>query len=180
MVNCADFLREYSNYRDGLVDTTSRAAIETHLSICSDCARYDRVVSAGVVQLRALPQVEPSSDFLPRLQHSIYHLQDERAWWARRDTSATSVGFVILLVFLIGTAAWIPTIGQSVPVVELPPVAAAAPPEVEQIHTLFREGPLLETVQPIAPLSFRRTNTVFFRYTRLGGSAYQTVAAPPR
>lgn len=179
MVNCADFLREYSEYRDGLVDPTRRAVLEAHLSVCASCARYDRVISTGVGQLRSLPPVEPSSDFLPRLQHRIYHIQDEASWWARPDTSGTSVGFVLLLALLIGVAAWIPAIGRPVPVVELPPVAAVAPPQEGEVHSLFREGPLLEST-PVHQLSYGRPNTLFFRYTRLGGGQYQTAAVSPR
>ena len=43
MVDCARFLDEYSDYRDGLLPTEVLAEFEGHLGSCASCARYDRV-----------------------------------------------------------------------------------------------------------------------------------------
>jgi anti-sigma factor RsiW len=144
MVNCSDFLRDYSSYRDGLLGAERRAAFEAHVSECPSCDRYDRVVGDGVGQLQALRTVEPSHDFMPRLQHRLYHLEEERTWWSRRDASGASAGFVLLLAIAIGVTAWLPVTPKPKElVVELPPVAAAPPQRTEPVHALFRSGPYL-------------------------------------
>ncbi|MEX2571629.1 MAG: zf-HC2 domain-containing protein [Gemmatimonadota bacterium] len=181
MVNCSDFLRDYSDFRDGLIDTAGHAAMEAHIAACSRCQRYDRVLAAGIGELRSMPQVSPSYDFLPRLQHRLYHLEEETSWRSRADTSATSPVFVLLLASLIGAAAWLPiATSESTPTVQLEPVVASAPLTSDVVHTLFRAGPLLTREQEPS-LSADGMNTVFFRYTPLGSRAsYQTVTLRPR
>ncbi|MEX2584149.1 MAG: zf-HC2 domain-containing protein [Gemmatimonadota bacterium] len=177
MFNCSDFLRDYSDYRDGVTDPAHVTAMKAHLAGCLSCARYDRVVSQGVSELKSAPRIAPSEDFLPRLQHRLYHLQDESAWWSRPDTSGTPVGLALVLVFLIGVAAWIPTLDSETPVVHLSPVLATAPAPHADLHTLFRSGPLLPTRYSAGPAYAPPANTVLFRHTRLGSNAaYQTVA----
>jgi hypothetical protein len=168
MVSCSDFLRDYSDYRDGLLNPVPGAAMRAHLTACASCGRYDRVLGDGVAQLNALPPIEPSDDFLPRLQHRLFHLEEEKAWWARPGSSGTSAGFVVLLVLLIGVAAWLPLLRPSVPLFELPAVAAAAPQRPDAVHALFRAGPLLVPAADGNRLASSSSNTVFFRYTPIG------------
>jgi hypothetical protein len=150
-------------------------AMEAHLAGCPSCARYDRVVSEGVEELLGVGELEPSYDFLPRLQHRLYNMEEEAARWSRRDRSGTSVGFVALLALLIAAAAWLPLMRSQVAVVELPPVAATAPRTSSDasIHALFRAGPLLgpEPRQVVAPAPNAAASTVFFRYSPMGVQA---------
>jgi anti-sigma factor RsiW len=184
MVNCSDFLRQYSDYRDGLIEPARGAEMDAHLAGCAGCARYHRVIASGIGELRAIPEIEPSGDFLPRLQHRIFQLQDEASVWGRPETSGTSLGFVLLLVLLIGAVAWIPTMDRPAPLVQLAPVAAEAPESTPEVHALFRAGPLLNAPPAHSTLlvpTQPSTSTVFFRYTRLGGnSPFRTVSIAPR
>lgn len=180
MFNCSDFLRDYSDYRDGVTDIATAAAMAAHLAGCPACARYDRVVSEGVSELRAASSIEPSEDFLARLQHRLYHVQEESAWWSRRDTSGTSLGLALVLVFLIGAAAWVPTIDSAPPVVHLPPVVASAPKASVDVHTLFRSGPLLQGRYSARATYAPPSQTVLFQYTRLGSDTRYWTAASIR
>lgn len=168
MVTCADFRLEYSDYRDGLMSPTRSAEVEAHLATCASCGRYDRAVGTGVAELRTLPTLSASSDFLPRLQHRLYHLEEERSLWSRPTLSGTSTGFVVMLVLLIGAAAWAPLLRGKPPVVELAPVVAHAPHRVEALQSLFRAGPLLDHRGPSSSLASSTMGSVFFRYTPLG------------
>jgi hypothetical protein len=180
MLSCSEFLEDYSEYRDGVLELRRRIAFDAHLAACPSCSRYDAVVTGGVGELKALPALEPSSDFLDRLQHRLYSLEQETAWWARRDASGTSVGFVLLLVVLIGAAAWLPLMRSQPPVIELPPVAAAPPPRQVPIHSLFRSGPLLAPTPAPAALGTPSVNTLFFQYSPLGSNVvrYSSQAGP--
>lgn len=180
MVTCSDFLREYSDFRDGFVGPERRAELDGHRAACSACGRYDAVVRDGVSQLHGIPPIEPSSDFLPRLQHRIYNLDEERAWWSRADTSGTSAGFVVLLAVLIGAAAWVPTLRPEPPLVTLAPVLAIAPTVEAELPPLFREGPLLTGSTTSRAGYAQRPNSVFFRYTRFGSDAVPTSVASIR
>lgn len=173
MLDCSDFLEEYSGFRDGSLDDVRLAAMRAHLAHCRPCARYDRVVGSGVDVLRALPEIEPSDDFLPRLQHRIYHIDDAAALRERRASGASAV---ILggIAFAIGATAWAPLVRSgSVPVVELPPVVAHAPHKVEALEHLFRAGPLLTGSEAgSAP------RTLFHEYSPLGRFASSPLRAP--
>lgn len=184
MVSCIDFLRDYTDYRDGMLSAAGSAAMDAHLAACASCERYDEVVARGVRELRAVPELTPSDDFLPRLQHRIYHVEEERTWWSRRDASGTSVSFVALIVLLFGLAAWLPLLRPQPPLVELPAVAALAPRKEVPVHALFRTGPIL--VQPAVPaisagITAPAHHTLLFRYTPLGSYAgYSVETSAPR
>ena len=68
-----------------------------------------------------------SSDFRPRLDHRIYHLEDG-ASIARENlgTGATAVS-VMAVAILLAFAAWTPTIRLATPAVELPPLVVVQP-----------------------------------------------------
>ena len=112
--------------------------------------------------MRAVPAVEPSSDFVVRLHHRLYEAEEEWRLQDRRQTSAASASVVVTLAFALGAAAWIPTLRHETPTLQLTPVLAVAP-EAEP-HPLFRAGPLLSArsgppvTHPVATLaSARRT-----------------------
>jgi hypothetical protein len=173
MVSCSEFLREFSEFRDGLMDSDRRAEVQAHLTGCASCARYERVVGEGVGELLGLGEVEPSYDFMPRLQHRLYNVDEEVSWSRRRDVSGTSVSFVLLLGLLVGVAAWLPLMRSQTPVIELPAIAAVAPTQngSGSIHSLFRAGPLLDPAPPRVSTTNPAATTVFFRYTPMGGYA---------
>ncbi len=173
MFSCTDFLRDFSDYRDGLLSPAQRAIVETHLAGCPSCARYARVVEQGVEQLKALPPIEPSEDFLPRLQNRLYAIEDGYALPSYRTSSAASAGFVVAIAALISAAAWLPLIRPRTAVVELPAVVAAAPQSTDTLHSLFRAGPLLTSRgQVYSPYAYRRT--LFSEYTPLRTQSNRT------
>jgi|GEM_PF-2061721 len=124
-MECEEFLEGYSDYLDGLVSAARGQAFERHIGGCERCARYDRVMQRGLALCRELPDVDGSPDFLPRLRHRIYHLEDGIPMSSVRpggSAALVAVAAVGLLAF-----AWLP-FATSVPVeVELPAVAARAP-----------------------------------------------------
>lgn len=130
MMDCDTFLDGHSDFRDGLLTLPDRVAFEAHLRECDHCARYDRVVDKGVQVLRARPELEVSDDFMDRLQHRLYHVDDEMAA-ARRRRSPVSRGAVAALAAAASVAAvaLLPRLypGAAPTVTMLQPVAASAP-----------------------------------------------------
>ena len=143
MVSCGEFRKYFSEYRDGYLDPADAAAMREHVKVCEACARHQRAFELGIGELKALPSIEPSYDFVQRLQHRLYHLDEERSTWGRSNGSGASSGFVLGLVLLISAAAWVPLAKQRAAVVQLPPVVAATPKTDAAIPSLFQEGPLL-------------------------------------
>jgi hypothetical protein len=113
-------------------------------------------------------------DFLSRLQHRIYHVDEDATRWNRRDSSGASLPFVLGLILLFGGLAWLPVLRREAPPILLPPVAAVTPPE-EELPALFRTGPLL--LPRSASALAANSNALFFRYTQLGSyENYQPVS----
>lgn len=142
MVHCQEFRENYSDFRDGLMSTPRMEALQAHLDACSSCARYDRVVQQGAALLRDLPPVRLSDDFMPRLQHRLYHLDDELAVQRGRASDA-SVPLMVAIAAAMAAIAWLPTARPRPPVVQLPPAVAHAPHPPKRVPVLFRTGPLL-------------------------------------
>src|SRR5687768_4144957 len=118
MIDCSDLLREYSDYTDGLMEPSRELLVEAHLNSCPSCARYADVVERGIGQLRSLPSLDPSPDFLPRLQSRLYTLEETDPW-SSGNSSHASTGVVVLLVFLMAAAAWAPVLRYERSVVRL-------------------------------------------------------------
>ncbi len=122
MVDCARFLDNYSDFRDGLLPSAEEGQFEDHLQACDSCARYDRVVHDGVQVFRSLPQLTPAPDFQLRLMGRLYAREGAEA-----RGSGTSVAMTLAICLALSVGAWAPTLRSSDDVIQLPPIVAHAP-----------------------------------------------------
>lgn len=146
--------------------------MDEHLVHCESCRRYKSVVEHGAALLRSLPAPELREDFEPRLQHRLYHVQEERSLpdhVSSRAPALTVVGIALLLTVV----AWSPLLRGSAPVVELEPIVVTQAPSpirlrVSSVRTRsleLRAGPTLEAglwddarLYEYSPLSRRYEN----------------------
>lgn len=174
MLDCSQFLEGYSAYRDGELDNHLRAQFEAHRATCARCARYDWVISEGVRLYRRSPELSPSEDFLPRLQHRLYHVEDERRL-RRPHGSGVQVAVTLAIAATIAAVAWVPATRSSPEMLQLPPIAARAPtpPPPPTTPSVFRSGSIFVPAAseapswnalPVAPSS----GDLFFRYSPAG------------
>jgi hypothetical protein len=71
-MTCAEFLRHYSDYRDGLVsDGLLRRDLEAHLLACRRCGRLLMVMDRGLAALRGTRDVGPSPGFRAELDRRL-------------------------------------------------------------------------------------------------------------
>lgn len=149
-MECREFLEGYSSYLDGLVGEDDLRSFRAHIESCESCARYDRVVQRGLKVFRNLPRLDPSPDFLPRLRHRIYHVQDDIPLSSVRHGGNAA----LLAVAAVGllALAWLPFASQVPVEVQLPEVAVERPasPEDGSVPSLFDRGPF---VTPAAGVS---------------------------
>jgi anti-sigma factor RsiW len=125
-MTCTEFVEGFSGYYDGTAPEAFIAEAEDHLSACSSCRRYRHVMARGAELLRSLPEPEVVEDFAPRLQHRLYHVDEEGS--LRSTSSGTTALAVIGMALLVGAAAWSPAFRASVPTVELEPIVVSNPP----------------------------------------------------
>jgi len=135
-MTCAEFQNRFSDYYDAAGDAVFMAEASGHLDGCADCRRYRDVVEQGIQILKAVPSPSVSDDFLPRLQHRIYHIEDGSAL-TRRETagSATTTTTALAIAMLIAVAAWSPALVRE-PEVAIAPIVVTHPePRVVGIRT---------------------------------------------
>lgn len=157
-MRCEHFLESYSDYVDGLLDESAQSECTEHVDGCPSCSRYARVMQEGVDLFRELPSAEPASDFSPRLQHRLYHVEDNIPWAAAHPGGSAA----ILAVAAVGLLSlfWLPFATQIPVEVQFAPVAVQAP-EVPDHSPLFQDGPFFEPPrQPVLPVTTAALFTV--------------------
>ena len=125
-MNCSDYVVALSDYLDGNILEGDVHRLEAHLESCAACNRYRAVVEKGSELLRALPEPELTEDFGPRLQHRLYHVDEETALYGA--ASATPAMTVVGMAFLLTAIAWSPTLWQRAPEIALEPIVVNQPP----------------------------------------------------
>ena len=126
-MTCSEFQHRFSDYYDGTAEPSFLEEADAHLGMCPGCRRYHEVLHRGFEILRAAPPLAVPADFLPRLQHRIYHLEDGPALSGRGTVgSATTVTTALAIAMLIALAAWSPVLVQA-PEVDLAPIVVDRP-----------------------------------------------------
>lgn len=126
-MTCSEFVAHLSEYLDGIASEEDRRQAEEHLSSCSSCRRYRDVVVRGAELLRTLPEPALPEDFVPRLQHRLYHV-DEGSVLDGPASSAAPGLTVIAMAVVLAAVAWVPTLKPTAPEVELPAIEVSSPP----------------------------------------------------
>src|SRR5690349_13637177 len=119
-MDCQDFRRHYTDYRDGF-DPALAAEMDDHLESCAECAAFDRAIRQGIHSLQT-GQLEPSPDFMARLEHRIASREMVPEAHPPRVSRWAATAAAILLVALVSLTLRELTV--------LPPPAAAESPMV--------------------------------------------------
>jgi anti-sigma factor RsiW len=142
-MNCSEFVARFTDYRDGAAPPEDVEAMEKHLGGCESCRRYKTVVEHGAALLRSLPAPELREDFEPRLQHRLYHVQEERSL-SEHATSRTPAFAVFGIAVLLTAVAWSPLLRASAPVVQLEPIVVDRAPTAPRIRLVSTQRRPLE------------------------------------
>lgn len=160
-MTCSDFLARFSEFFDGDPDLPDRQAFRDHVENCPSCARYTHVVRQGSEFLRSIPSPELRHDFHPRLQHKIYHIDDEEQIRRSSMGSGTTAATVLAMAALLVVAAWYPTLQDSDPAVHMPVIVVHEPPRTELP---------IRTVPPAPSFGYEFEPPPFYERSLWGGS----------
>lgn len=127
-MTCSEYVERFSEIYDGTASAEVIRLADEHLASCSGCGRYRHVVDRGAQLLRALPTPEVNEDFVPRLQHRIYHVDQDALLRRHTHSGATAMAVLGMAVLLVAVA-WAPALRPGAPVVELAPIVVNAPPQ---------------------------------------------------
>jgi len=131
-MTCSEFVAGFSEYYDGTAPRGYAQRAEVHLRGCPSCRRYKQVVETGARLLRALPAPDLADDFRPRLQHRLYHV-DQDALLRRHTASGSTAMAVLGIAVLLAAVAWSPVLRPGAPMVDLAPIIVSAPPAVLRV-----------------------------------------------
>ena len=166
-MTCSEFITRFSEYYDGTVPEEYIREAHAHLAGCASCRRYRHVVERGAQLLQALPAPAVRDDFQPRLQHRLYHVDQEVA--LRRHTASGATALAVAGISVLLTAvAWSPALRPSSPVVELAPIVVSRPPAraVRPALSFLDRGARTPFLDREAGL-WDDAHTLLFEYSRL-------------
>ena len=70
-MDCREFRKKHVAYVDDLLAAVDMDAMRTHLGECGACSRQDTAVRRSLLLVRNLPSIEPSRDFMARLNSRL-------------------------------------------------------------------------------------------------------------
>jgi hypothetical protein len=66
-MDCREFRNKHVTFVDDLLPAIEMEAMQRHLGVCSRCSRHNTAIRRSLLLVRNLPPIEPSSDFMARL-----------------------------------------------------------------------------------------------------------------
>ena len=124
-MTCSEFIESFSDYIDETGPEELRAEAQRHLGACPRCQRYESIYRRGCSVLSA-DSVEVDDHFRDRLQHRLYHVDDEKAL-ARSSAGYHPVVMIVGTAALVAGLLGVPVVFGPDPEVELSPIVVSAP-----------------------------------------------------
>lgn len=131
-MDCREFHAKHIEFVDDTLPIVEMEMMRGHLRVCRKCARHDTAVRRGLLVVRNLPTIEPSADFMARLNARLQQLHDSDC--VRAEVRAPSLGGFTSLAAGLALAAYIAleAYGRfaTPAAIRLAPVVASAPEAV--------------------------------------------------
>ena len=112
-MDCREFRNKHVAYVDDLLAGVDMDALRAHLNECGACSRQDTAVRRSLILVRNLPSIEPSPDFMARLNARLAEIgpPPRRAVAARSSlfVSAPAIGTFAALAAGIAAVAVLAT-----------------------------------------------------------------------
>jgi len=74
-MDCREFREKHVGFVDDTLPGIDMEEMQRHLQACPRCSRHDTTVRRGLLIVRNLPRIEPSADFMARLNERLEELQ---------------------------------------------------------------------------------------------------------
>ena len=73
-MDCREFRNKHVAFVDDVLPACEMDAMQEHRSICTRCSRHDTAIRRSLLLVRNLRPIEPSADFMARLNERIERL----------------------------------------------------------------------------------------------------------
>ena len=125
-MTCSKYFKNFSDLIDGNTAKEDVRAFEEHLNECSACSRHRRVIEQGSALLRALPRPKLSENFVPKLRHRLYHVDDQHP--LRSPASVAMPAALLATAVVLMIVSWLPILRDATPEIALETVVVEQPP----------------------------------------------------
>ena len=125
-MTCSKYFKNFSDLIDGNTAKEDVRAFEEHLDECSACSRHRRVIEQGSALLRALPRPKLSENFVPKLRHRLYHVDDQ--YPLRSPASVAMPAALLATAVALMIISWLPVLRDATPEIALETVVVEQPP----------------------------------------------------
>ena len=151
-MTCSKYFKNFSDLIDGNTAKEDVRAFEEHLNECSACSRHRRVIEQGSALLRALPRPKLSENFVPKLRHRLYHVDDQHS--LRSPASVAIPAALLATAVVLMIVSWLPILRDATPEIALETVVVEQPPlRVMQQPIVMSSSSSGFVVYPFADLS---------------------------
>jgi len=146
-MDCRTFLENHTPFVDGLTQDDELVAMQCHVAECADCAKHDATIRRALMLFRNMPTIEPSPEFVSRLDARLRAERRRQRVSARRAGyggshvrmfSALAAG--ALAAGLVVVAALERPATAPAPLALTPLVVAAPTPRIERRHVFLAAG----------------------------------------
>jgi hypothetical protein len=125
-MNCREFKSEHVAFVDDLLSAVRMAECHRHIQHCRDCAALDTRIRRSLLVVRNLPQIEPSADFMVRLNAALQAPpveQPDRRRTVVASTVAAAAALAAGLYFAFPPAARPLAVESATPAIAVTPAA---------------------------------------------------------
>jgi len=133
-MDCRQFGKKHLAFVDDTLSAVDTAAMRRHLQVCTHCARLDTRIRRGLLLARNLPVIQPSADFMERLNVRLREVgpidrfavaSSSRSYRGFSFGMFSAIAAGIMAVTLLASA--LLGGGASDEALRLPPVVASVP-----------------------------------------------------
>jgi hypothetical protein len=130
-MDCREFRSRHVAFVDDTLPMMQMEAMLRHLRTCTRCARHDTAVRRSLLVVRNLPEIEPSADFMARLNQRLSELHVSRELPPPTSTSSLLRFAAIAAGLAIASYVSLDVMSRRAPAeIRLAPVIASVPEQM--------------------------------------------------
>jgi hypothetical protein len=110
-MDCRSFRKNHVAFVDDVLSIAEMRAMEQHRTACAACSRQDTMVRRSLLLIRNLPPIEPSPDFMARLNQRLDQLGPEarvdvvsRPQYSTAALTAVAAGLIAVAYMAVETS----------------------------------------------------------------------------
>jgi hypothetical protein len=73
-MDCREFKKKHLGFIDDTLSAVDTVAMQRHVEVCCRCERHDTRIRRGLLLARNLPLIQPSADFMDRLNARLLEI----------------------------------------------------------------------------------------------------------